>query len=66
MGRFSYKAINQGGGYITGTIEAADRRSAVAGLADNGQFAIELEETEGPSVIVGGRILSFQFLSNLL
>ena len=44
MGRFSYKAVNQVGGHIIGTIEAADRRSAVAGLTDKGQFVIELAE----------------------
>ena len=27
MGQFSYKAVNRAGGYITGSIEAADRRS---------------------------------------
>jgi type II secretory pathway component PulF len=36
---------------MTGTTEAADRRSAVAGLAEKGQFVIELtEEAQTPSV----------------
>lgn len=44
MGQFSYTAVERGGGHITGTIEAADRRSAVAGLVDKGQFVTELAE----------------------
>lgn len=44
MGRFTYKAVNQGGGHVTGTIDAADRRSAVTGLAQSGQFVVELTE----------------------
>lgn len=52
MGQFSYNAVEQGGANITGTIEAADRRSAVAALADKGQFVIHLaEETLEPSII---------------
>ena len=51
MGQFSYKAVNRAGEHATGTIEAADRRSAVASLADKGQFVIELaEEIQEPSV----------------
>ena len=48
MGQFSYRAVNQAGGHVTGMIEAADRRSAVADLADNGRFVIDL--TEKPQV----------------
>ena len=44
MGLFIYKAVNKAGGHITGTIEAADRKGAVAGLLDKGQFVIELSE----------------------
>jgi len=44
LGQFFYKAVNKDGGHVTGTIEAADRRSAVASLADKGQFVIELAE----------------------
>jgi general secretion pathway protein F len=44
VGHFSYKAVEQGGVNITGTIEAADRRSAVAALAEKGQFVINLTE----------------------
>jgi type II secretory pathway component PulF len=59
VGRFSYKAVNQVGGHIIGTIEAADRRSAVAGLADKGQFVIELaKEAQTPSVSAGKQVVS--------
>ena len=51
MGEFFYKAVDKAGGHVTGTIEAADRRSAVASLADRGQFVMELvEEARAPSV----------------
>ncbi len=51
MGQFSYKAVEQGGGNVTGMIEAADRRSAVAALTDKGQFVIHLaEQTLEPSI----------------
>ncbi len=50
MGFFSYKAVEQGGSSVNGTIEAADRRSAVSALANKGQFVINLtEETRAPS-----------------
>jgi len=59
VGRFSYKAVNEVGGHITGTIESADRRSAVAGLAEKGQFVIELgEEAPSPSVNAGKQAVS--------
>ncbi|MHC4482223.1 MAG: type II secretion system F family protein [Planctomycetota bacterium] len=57
MGQFSYKAVNRAGGHITGVIEAPDRRSAVAGLVDKGQFVIELvEEAQTPSVSGGEKV----------
>jgi len=52
LGQFSYKAVNQAGVHISGMIEAPDRRSAVAVLAEKGQFAVEVKdasETEGGS-----------------
>lgn len=56
MGLFSYRAVDKVGMQVTGTIDAADRRSAVSGLANNGQFVIELsEETQRPSVSTGER-----------
>ncbi len=54
MARFSYKAVNQAGGHVAGTIEAADRKSAVADLVDKEQFVTELmEEAQAPSVSGG-------------
>ena len=44
MGRFSYKAVDQAGTHVAGTVEAADRRSAVTTLADKGRFVMELAE----------------------
>ena len=44
MGQFVYKAVQGNGGQVTGEIEAADRRSAVAVLAERGQFVTELAE----------------------
>ncbi len=44
MGEFSYRGVDRGGSHISGTIEAADRRSAVAALAQRGHFATELFE----------------------
>ncbi|MHC4337837.1 MAG: type II secretion system F family protein [Planctomycetota bacterium] len=55
MGQYSYKAVDQAGEHSTGAIEAADRRSAVAGLAERGQFVIELtEKVQAASVSAGG------------
>ena len=42
MNWFSYKAVDQGGGHVTGTIEAIDRRSAVVALTEKGNFVTEL------------------------
>jgi len=39
---FSYKAVDQSGGHVTGTIEAVDRRSAVVALTEKGHFVTEL------------------------
>ncbi|MCH7556462.1 MAG: type II secretion system F family protein [Planctomycetes bacterium] len=51
MSQFSYKAVDRSGGHVRGTIEAIDRRSAVATLADNGHFVTELaEEAQSLSV----------------
>jgi type II secretory pathway component PulF len=50
LGQFVYKAVNQSGAHIAGTVEAADRRSAVVALADKGQFVTELvEKSKGPA-----------------
>ena len=42
MNWFSYKAVDQSGGHVTGTIEAIDRRSAVVALTEKGNFVTEL------------------------
>ena len=56
MGQFFYKAVNQSGAHVAGTIEAADRRSAVVSLADKGQFVTELaEKAKGPAIERGGK-----------
>ncbi len=44
MGEFFYKAIDKAGEHITGIIEAADRRSAVAVLTNEGRFVMELSD----------------------
>jgi len=44
LGHFTYKAVDKGGGHVTGTIEAADRRSAVVALTDKGHFVTDLAE----------------------
>ena len=44
MGEFSYKAVDQGGAHVAGSVEAADRRSAVAALTSRGHFVTELIE----------------------
>ncbi len=51
MGQFSYKAVDRGGAHVTGSVEAADRRGAVAALTDRGHFVTELiEQTQrGPN-----------------
>ena len=47
MSDFYYKAVQEAGGYVTGKLEAADRRSAIAVLANKGQLVLELlEETK--------------------
>jgi len=48
LGQFSYKAVDQGGGHVAGTVEATDRRNAVAVLTDRGHFVTQLtEKTSG-------------------
>jgi type II secretory pathway component PulF len=49
LGWFSYKAVDKGGGHVTGTIEASDRKSAVVALSGRGQFVIELSSFGGPA-----------------
>jgi len=56
LGLFTYKAVNKAGGHITGTIEAADRKGAVAGLLEKEQFVIELAEGKSASTTETGEI----------
>jgi len=50
LGQFKYKAVDRGGGHVTGTVEAADRRSAVVALAERGHFVTDLTEgSDAPS-----------------
>jgi type II secretory pathway component PulF len=65
VGQYSYKAVEQGGGNIAGTIEAADRKSAVAALADKGQFVLELAQ-EAQVTSVNGEEKAELDLSRLL
>lgn len=48
MGQFSYKAVDRGGAHVAGSIEAVDRRSAVAALADRGHFVTDLIQDGRP------------------
>jgi len=42
LGQYSYKAVDGSGGHVTGVVEAADRRSAVAALTGRGHLVTEL------------------------
>ena len=53
MGQFAYKAVGRSGEHVAGSIGAADRKSAVTGLAERGQFVIELAEQSAPPVPSG-------------
>ena len=55
LGHFSYRAVDKGGTHVAGTIEATDRRSAVAALADKGQFVTELVEKAQAQGISGAQ-----------
>jgi type II secretory pathway component PulF len=54
VGHFSYKAVGRAGEHITGVVEAADRRSAVTSLADQGHFVTDLVEQAEAAVAEGG------------
>jgi len=66
LGQFAYKAVDRGGLHINGHIEAADRKSAVAALAQRGHFVLEMAEkshgrgadTEKPTLDLS-RLLDF-------
>lgn len=44
MGRFFYKAISNSSQHVSGTIEAADRKSAISTLTEKGEFVTELTQ----------------------
>ncbi len=44
MAQFNYKALDRQGTVVSGTVEALDRRSAVALLTDQGRFVTEMIE----------------------
>lgn len=54
LGQFAYKAVDKGGGHVSGTIEAPDRRGAVVALTDQGHFVTELIEQAKPRATLGG------------
>ncbi len=58
MSEFSYKAVTQAGAHIVGTVEAVDRRSAVASLVVKGQFVTELSENSAGTDTSGSDIIS--------
>jgi len=47
VGYFSYKAVDRSGVHVAGTVEAVDRRAAVASLSSEGHFVTELAEEAG-------------------
>ena len=55
MSKFFYKAVDRSGEHISGTLDAADRKSAVAVLTGQGHFVTELSESSkaagGESII---------------
>ena len=55
VGVFSYKAVDQGGSHVAGTVEAADRRSAVATLSGQGHYVTELLERAHPKETALGK-----------
>ena len=69
MGQFFYRAVDQSGGHISGSIEAVDRRSAVVALTGQGHFVTELAEEAQAQGLKGasdtaatdlGQLLSFR------
>ncbi|MBW8036660.1 MAG: hypothetical protein FVQ79_13810, partial [Planctomycetes bacterium] len=50
MANFEYKAVDNSGAAVTGTVTASDRRAAVADLAESGTFVTDLCEQSQASV----------------
>lgn len=51
---FSYKGIDAGGQAVSGTVDAVDRKAAIAELAQRGRFAMELIEGKAGAGLFGG------------
>ena len=49
MAQFQYQAVDSKGTHVTGSIDAIDRRSAIAALSQRGQFVTELQAHQGES-----------------
>jgi type IV pilus assembly protein PilC len=49
VSKFFYKAVDRSGEHISGTLDAADRKSAVAVLTGQGHFVTELSENKKAS-----------------
>jgi type II secretory pathway component PulF len=68
LGHYSYKAVDQAGGHVSGVIEAADRRSAVAALAGSGHLVTELidKTQQRQAAATTSAALAFADLSHIL
>ncbi len=61
MATFEYTGVDSSGQSINGTIEAVDRKVAIAELSSRGRFASELSEKAGKTEAGRDRGLSFNF-----
>jgi type II secretory pathway component PulF len=66
VGQFHYKAVNQSGGHIDGSIEAVDRKSAVVALTGQGHFVTDLTEDAQLHSTNGGEEKAALDISQLL
>jgi type II secretory pathway component PulF len=66
VGQFHYKAVNQSGGHVSGSIEAIDRKSAVVALSGQGHFVTDLIEEARSQDTNGGSESAALDLSGLL
>jgi len=51
---FSYKGIDAGGQAVSGTVDAVDRKAAIAELTQRGRYAMELIEGKAGAGLLGG------------
>ncbi len=54
MATFSYKGIDAGGQAVSGTVDAVDRKAAIAELTQRGRYAMELIEGKAGAGLLGG------------